>query len=112
MYVGIAPPPSGRRAYTGQLVVIKERAAEEEHRGNEGDRPERGRLRESSPRDPLPGEDSGREWEGGAPRRRAHRQGKRQPGNSGRFGEDQARRGGNDTQGKGLPEAAPVEPDR
>ena len=30
MYVGMAPPRSGRRAYTGQLVVIEERAPEEE----------------------------------------------------------------------------------
>ena len=86
--------------------------ADQEDRGKQGDRSERGRFRESSPRDPLSGEDSGRECEREARRHRAHRQGKRQPGNSGRLGEDQARRGGNDTQGKGPPEAAPVEPDR
>ena len=32
MYVGIAPPRSGRRDYTGRLVVVDERAAEEDHR--------------------------------------------------------------------------------
>jgi hypothetical protein len=47
MYVGIAPPPSGRRAYTCELVVIKERAAKEEQRrdhedGDEGRRAQSG----------------------------------------------------------------------
>src|SRR5437868_8562102 len=43
MYVGIAPPRSGRRAYTGSLVEIEQRGAEEEERrdddvGQEGRR--------------------------------------------------------------------------
>src|SRR6266480_7995743 len=43
MYVGIAPPRSGRRAYTGILVEIEQRGAEEEERrdddvGQEGRR--------------------------------------------------------------------------
>jgi hypothetical protein len=49
MYVGIAPPPSGRRAYTGELVVIEERAPEKEQGrddkdGEERRRPQRGRA--------------------------------------------------------------------
>ena len=86
--------------------------AEQQDRGKQGDRSERGRLRESLPRDPLSGEESGRECEREARRHRPHRQGKRQPRDSGRLGERQARCGGSDTQGKGAPETAPVEPDR
>src|SRR2546429_130310 len=47
MYVGIAPPPSGRRAYTCELVVIKERAAEEEQRRDDEDGDERRRTQSS-----------------------------------------------------------------
>jgi hypothetical protein len=41
MYVGIAPPRSGRRAYTGGLVVIQQCRAEKEERRNHEDREER-----------------------------------------------------------------------
>src|SRR5439155_11219092 len=44
LYVRIGPPPSGRRAYTGQLVEIEERAAEEEQRGDHEDGEERRRA--------------------------------------------------------------------
>src|SRR5512132_363505 len=47
MYVGIAPPPSGRRAYTRELVVIKERAAEEEQWRDDENGDERRRAQSS-----------------------------------------------------------------
>jgi len=86
--------------------------AEQDDHGNQCDRSERRRLRESPTRDPLSGDDSGRERERETRGHRRNREGERQPRDPRRLGEGQARGGGSRTQDKRAPETVPVEADR
>ena len=86
--------------------------AEQDDRRNQCDRSERGGFREPPTRNPLSGDNTGREGERETRRDRRHCQGQRQPRDPGRLGDNQACRGGSDTQGERAPETAPVEPDR
>ena len=85
---------------------------EQDDRGNQCEGSERGGFREPPTRNPLSGDDTGGEGEREARGDRRHRQSQRQPRDSRRLGDDQARRGGSDTQGERAPETAPVETDR
>lgn len=74
--------------------------AEQDDRGNQCDRSERGGFGEPPTRNPLSRDDPGREGEREARRDRRHGQGQRQPRDPGRFGDNQARRGWSKTQGE------------